>query len=275
MPPRTLLAPVLLFLSQATWSHAEPLRAVAVVTSSGQTVAGTVSSADAAAILFQPKDGSPMMIPLSTLSSLKIEEPKDWSSALGALRSGKFEEAAKLFAQLSQAHQGIRPLKDSYGSLAKLYHLRALRGAEKWDSLAAELKLLPGAPLVLTTSLDQELKDLYAYAMISSKDAVGLGAYLSSWEDKPAAKDQVPSLKPTPPTRQASLHLLRGHYLELSGKPSALTEYRKAHLLAHGHDSSISLPALRKVIQALEKSAQNPAELAALKKLLQDLTSSS
>jgi hypothetical protein len=272
MPYRQLL----LLLCLVSTAYAEPLRAVAVVAASGQTVAGSVSSADATAILFQPKDGAPVMLPLNTLSSLKIEEPKDWSAAMGALHRGKFDEAARLFAQLSQAHQGLRPLRDSYGSLAKLYHLRALRSAEKWDSLSKELKLLTSAPLVLTQRLDQELKDDYAFAMLGTKDATGISAYLSQWEQQPQAKkDQPPSpFKPMPPVRRATLHLLRAQLLEISGKPDyALAEYRLAHTLGQGHDTSISLPALQHTIQHLKQNPGSKTEVTALEKLVRDLSS--
>jgi hypothetical protein len=270
LPLMTLRQLALLFALSGS-VNAEPLRALLTVAASGQQLSGTVLGADAQGIIFQQKEGAKLTVALSSLSAMKIEEPKDWQAALGSLHAGRWAEAEQRWTALDDAYSGLRPLRDGYGAMAAIYRLRSLRAQGKLEAIGKELAKLPAAPVALSKAYAAELKDFAAFAMIGAKDEVGTKAFLSTWE-QPAEGGRQPALKPMLPARASALHLVRALWLEMGKKPDlAMDEYRRAATLSLGSDASIMALALQRSAKLAEADPAQAKAAAALKKLATEL----
>ncbi len=261
---------LLLALTLALPLHAAPTPLpVVAVSSTGQRNAGFLVSAEADGLVISnaPQGGNSLKLLYSNIAELNVEEPKGWSPALARLNAGNYAEAETAFSTFADDYAAIVPWKDGYGSLARLYHFRALKGLGKFAELATAMDRQLAKPLVLGDLSKTHFNDLRGWAILAKADLQALQSYLNEFIDTSASKQwslQPPFKKDLPARFVASLAYLRGHLHEKQQRPElALLDYSTAMTCNNGSDHTVfamaCLAALK--ITAAKATAQPTDEL--------------
>lgn len=260
-----------------------PLKAVAqalpimAVTTSGQRTPGFLVGAEADGLIIStaPQGGNSAKVLFTNIQELNVEEPKGWSPALARLNAGNYAEAEADFAKFAEDYAALIPWKDGYGSLARLYHFKALKGLGKFSELATAMDRQLAKPLVLGDLSKIDFNDLRGWAILAKGDLLALQSYLREFEDSAAPKKvslQPPFKKELPGRFVACLAYLRGHLHDKQQRQDlALLDYHTAMTYNNGSDRMVfataSLAAL-KIIAA--QAAAKPGD-AALQKAARSL----
>jgi len=265
-----------LFLALPLQAAGDPLPVMAVTTS-GQRNPGFLLSAEADGLVISasPQGGNSAKILFANIQELNVEEPKGWSIALARLNAGNYADAETDFSKFAEDYAALIPWKDGYGSLARLYHFKALKGLGKFTELSTAMDRQLAKPLVLGDLSKIDFNDLRGWAILAKGDLLALQSYLREFEDSASPKNislQPPFKKELPGRSISSLAYLRGHLHEKQQRPElALLDYHTALTYNNGSDTMVfataSLAALK--IAAAQATAK-PGD-AALQKAARSL----
>lgn len=238
------------------WLNAEPLP-LTVLSVSNDSTAGFLVGADKDTIhiSLEPSGGSSFKMPLTNIQSMNIEEPKAWAPAMAAFQSGSYAEAAKQFDALAQTFASLLPLRDSYGSLARLHQLMSVRRLGRFDELARLLDRQLATPLVLSDFYAEELDDLQGWALLGKKDWLALGSYVKRFEDEqPIQVVAQPPFKRVRSARQAHIAYLRAVWNEHQTKnlDHALLDYHRAMTLDLGADADLTVKSAQAALRIMD-----------------------
>lgn len=238
------------------WLKAEPLP-LTVLSVSNDTTAGFLVGADKDTIHISlvPSGGNTFKMPLANIQSMNIEEPKAWAPAMAAFQSGNYAEAAKQFDALAQTFASLVPLKDSYGSLARLQHLMSVRRLGRYDELASLLDRQLATPLVLSDFYAEEFDDLQGWALLGKKDWLALGSYVKRFEEEqPIQIVPQPPFKRLPSARQSHLAYFRAVWNEHQTKnlDHALLDYHRAMTLDLGADTNLTVKSAQAALRLVD-----------------------
>lgn len=261
----TLTAAALAVWSAPCLSAPEPLSAT-IQTTEGQPIALYIISATPDQITYSldPSGAGPRVMLRSLISDIAISPPDGWGPVQAKFDAGLYEEVVEPLAEYARDYAGLRAIRDSVGSLAKLYHLITLRAVGQFDLLGRELAALPEAPLVLNDELQQELDFLTGWAHYGNERWDLLGAFLSTFEDT-TVPDEV-SLRPFRQVglaRVAELCFLRARLREHQGQThAAINDYYAAMTINLGSPEwlrrKVVLSALKLTDQILNEQEQHP-----------------
>ena len=249
---------------------------VMATSNTGQRNPGFLVGAEADGLLIAtaPQGGNTVKILFSTLQEVNVEEPKGWTTALNQLNAGGYADAEKTFAEFAEDYAHLIPWKDGFGSLARLYHFRALKGLGKYRDLAAAMDRQLAKPLVLGDLNRVDFDDLRGWALLGKGDLLALQSYLREFQAATASPLSLqPAFKAGLPARfVSSLHFLRGHLHEQQQRPElALIDYQSAMTHNFGSDRSVFEPACLNSLRIATTLAQAKPTDAVLKKTAQSL----
>ena len=249
---------------------------IMATTTSGQRNPGFLvgAEADGLVIATAPQGGNSIKILYSTLQEVNVEEPKGWSLAVNQLQAGNYADAEKAFAQFADDYAHLIPWKDGFGSVARLYHFRALKGLGKHRELAAAMDRQLAKPLILGDLNRVDFDDLRGWALLGKGDLLALQSYLREFQETAATPLAIqPAFKPGLPARLvASLHFLRGHLHDQQQRPElALIDYQSAMTRNYGSDHSVFEPACLHSLRIAATLSQAKPGDAVLKKTAHSL----
>lgn len=261
---RSLLLALTLALPLHAASGPLPIMAVS---SSGQRNPGFLVAAEADGLVISnaPQGGNSLKILYTNIVELNVEEPKGWSAALARLNAGNYADAETTFSTFADDFAALIPWKDGYGSLARLYHFKALKGLGKFAELATAMNRQLAKPLVLGDLSKIDFNDLRGWAILAKADLQALQSYLNEFIDTSGSKQaslQPPFKKDLPARFVASLAYLRGHLHEKQQRPElALLDYSTAMTYNNGSDHSVfSLACLASLKITAAKSTAKPTD---------------
>lgn len=243
---------------------AEPLQAT-ITMKTGKVTAGYVTGAEADGVLvsLQPDGGGAFKVPNEQIVDINMDEPKGWSTAVSTFSAGRHAEAEGIFSKLATEYDKLVPLKDSYGSLSRLYHFRCLKQLGKLEELSSAMDKQLANPLSLGDFYQSYLDDIKGWAILGKKDWLALGSYIQSFEQEQLTSSlpQKPFQK-LPESRQAALSFLRAAWNESQGNADlALIDYNRATTLDFGADRSLRAKALTAALRILaEKVEKKPGD---------------
>jgi hypothetical protein len=212
---------------------AAPALQVMAVTKGGQSNPGYLIDADAEGISIgtSPVGGNITRIAYTNIESLNVQEPQGWESAMMRFKAGNFEEAAQAFEQLGDDYEHLVPMRDGFGSLARLYQFKALRALGKLRDLDTAMTRQRARPLQLSEPYKLDLAELNGWALVGKADLTLLQGYINDYQDAAKTKwDLQPAFrKDLPPALVASLHFFRATLHEKQQNPElALIDYHSA-----------------------------------------------
>jgi hypothetical protein len=261
---RSLLLALTLALPLHAASGPLPIMAVSA---SGQRNPGFLVAAEADGLVISnaPQGGNSLKILYTNIVELNVEEPKGWSAALARLNAGNYADAETTFSTFADDFAALVPWKDGYGSLARLYHFKALKGLGKFAELATAMDRQLAKPLVLGDISKIDFNDLRGWAILAKADLQALQSYLNEFIDTSASKQaslQPPFKKDLPARFVASLAYLRGHLHEKQQRPElALLDYSTAMTYNNGSDHSVfSLACLSALKITAAKATAKPTD---------------
>jgi hypothetical protein len=261
---RSLLLALTLALPLHAASGPLPIMAVSA---SGQRNPGFLVAAEADGLVISnaPQGGNSIKVLYTNIVELNVEEPKGWSTALARLNAGNYADAETTFSTFADDFAALVPWKDGYGSLARLYHFKALKGLGKFAELATAMDRQLAKPLVLGDLSKIDFNDLRGWAILAKADLQALQAFLNEFIDTSASKQaslQPPFKKDLPARFVASLAYLRGHLHEKQQRPEfALLDYSTAMTYNNGSDHSIfSLACLSSLKITAAKATAKPTD---------------
>jgi hypothetical protein len=242
----------------------EPLPIMAVSTS-GQRNPGFLVAAEADGLVISnaPQGGNSVKVLFTNISDLNVEEPKGWSATLARLNAGNYSDAEAAFSKYADDYAALVPWKDGYGSLARLYHFKALKGLGKLPELATAMDRQLAKPLVLSDLYKTDFDELRGWSILSKADLQALQSYLTEFTDSSASKQfniQPPFKNGLPARLVASLAYLRGQLHDKQQRPDlALLDYGTAMTFNNGSDKSVfSAACLASLKIAAAKSTAKP-----------------
>ena len=261
---RSLLLALTLALPLHAASGPLPIMAVSA---SGQRNPGFLVAAEADGLVISnaPQGGNSIKVLYTNIVELNVEEPKGWSAALARLNAGNYADAETTFSTFADDFAALVPWKDGYGSLARLYHFKALKGLGKFAELATAMDRQLAKPLVLGDLSKIDFNDLRGWAILAKADLQALQSYLNEFIDSSASKQaslQPPFKKDLPARFVASLAYLRGHLHEKQQRPDlALLDYSTAMTYNNGSDHSVfSLACLASLKITAAKATAKPTD---------------
>jgi len=261
---RSLLLALTLALPLHAASGPLPIMAVSA---SGQRNPGFLVAAEADGLVISnaPQGGNSIKVLYTNIVELNVEEPKGWSAALARLNAGNYADAETTFSTFADDFAALVPWKDGYGSLARLYHFKALKGLGKFAELATAMDRQLAKPLVLGDISKIDFNDLRGWAILAKADLQALQSYLNEFIDTSASKQaslQPPFKKDLPARFVASLAYLRGHLHEKQQRPEfALLDYSTAMTYNNGSDHSVfSLACLSSLKITAAKATSKPTD---------------
>ncbi len=264
--PATTLALGCLMMTSAS---AEPLQAT-ISLKTGKVTAGYVTGAEADGVMLsvQPDGGGASKIPNDQIANLNMEEPKGWAQALSVFTAGDYAKAEGMFATLANEFDSLVPLRDSYGSLARLYHFRCLKQLGKLTELAAAIDKQLANQLSLGDFYQGYYDDVKGWAILGKEDWLALGSYIQSYEE-----EQLGSSLPQKPfqklseARVAALCFLRAKWHESQGDPdTALIDYHRAITFNLGAGRSLRARALEESLRIMAAKVEKKPTDGALRK---------
>ncbi len=234
--------------------RAEPLQAT-VSLKTGKVTAGYVTGAESDGILLsvQPDGGGAFKIPNEQIVDLNMEEPKGWAAALNSFTAGNFAESEKQFSALADEFDKLVPLKDSYGSLARLYYFRSLKQLGKLTELSTAMDKQLANQLSLGEFYQGYYDDIKGWSILGKEDWLALGSYVQSYEEEQLGSSlpQKPFQK-LPESRIASLCYLRAKWHESKGDAdTALIDYHRAITYDLGSDRALRAKALAECLRIM------------------------
>lgn len=218
---------------------------VMAVSASGQRNPGFLVAAEADGLVISnaPQGGNSIKVLFSNIVELNVEEPKGWSAALARLNAGNYADAETTFSAFADDFAALVPWKDGYGSLARLYHFKSLKGLGKFAELATAMDRQLAKPLALGDLSKVDYNDLRGWALLAKADLQALQSYLNEFTDSSASKQislQSPFKKELPARFVASLAYLRGHLHDKQQRPDfALLDYGTAMTYNNGSDNAL------------------------------------
>lgn len=234
---RPFLTALLSLLLPCALHAADPL-SISIINASGEITNAFVLGAepDGIVLTMQQGGGNSFKMPIQNIREYNIEEPKGWSLAVATFTGGDFANAEKLFAQLGNDYEKLIPLRDSYGSLARLYYFRSLREQGKFAELAVAMDKQRAAPLSLGAYYNADFIELQGWAWVGKKDWQALETYLKDFQEEDAQKLlPQPAFKDMPPARIAALSFMRGLWNEQQKRPDlANVDYSTAMTVDFG-----------------------------------------
>lgn len=240
---------------------------IMAVSASGQRNPGFLVTAEADGLVISnaPQGGNSIKVLYTNIVELNVEEPKGWSTALARLNAGNYADAETTFSTFADDFAALVPWKDGYGSLARLYHFKALKGLGKFAELATAMDRQLAKPLVLGDLSKIDFNDLRGWAILAKADLQALQAFLNEFIDTSASKQaslQPPFKKDLPARFVASLAYLRGHLHEKQQRPEfALLDYSTAMTYNNGSDHSVfSLACLAALKITAAKATSKPTD---------------
>lgn len=261
---RSLLLALTLALPLHAASGPLPIMAVSA---SGQRNPGFLVAAEADGLVISnaPQGGNSIKVLFTNIVELNVEEPKGWSAALARLNAGNYADAETTFSTFADDFAALVPWKDGYGSLARLYHFKALKGLGQFAELATAMDRQLAKPLVLGDISKIDFNDLRGWAILAKADLQALQSYLNEFIDTSASKQaslQPPFKKDLPARFVASLTYLRGHLHEKQQRPElALLDYSTAMTYNNGSDHSVfSLACLAALKITAAKATSKPTD---------------
>jgi hypothetical protein len=275
---RTLLCAILTFAVAfaGTLLHAADPLPVMARTKTGQSNPGFLAAAEADGLVIStaPQGGNSVKILFANIDELNVEEPPGWAAALLQLNAGNYSAAEKTFATFADDYANLIPWKDGYGSLARLYHFKSLKGLGKLGDLAAAMDRQLAKPLVLGELSLIDLNDLRGWAILGKGDLLALQSYLNEFQEATASKWSLqPAFKPDLPARfVSSLAYLRGHLHEKQQRPElALIDFHQAMTYNYGSDRTVFAMACLEALKiASAQASAKPGDLS-LKKTAHSL----
>jgi hypothetical protein len=263
---RPLLLTLALALPLPLLAAYAPLPIMAVSTT-GQRNPGFLIAAepDGLVISNAPQGGNSVKVLFTNIAELNVEEPKGWSAALARLNAGNYADAETAFSTYADDCAPLVPWKDGYGSLARLYHFKALKGLGKFAELATAMDRQLAKPLVLGDLSKIDFNDLRGWAILAKADLQALQSYLNEFIDTAASKQwslQPPFKKDLPGRLIASLAFLRGHLHEKQQRVElALLDYSSAMTCNNGSDHTVfSMACLASLKITAAQSAAKPSD---------------
>jgi hypothetical protein len=247
------------------------------VTTNGQRTPGFLVAAEADGLVIStaPQGGNSAKILFTNIQELNVEEPKGWTTAVARLNAGNYADAETEFSQFSEDYAALIPWKDGYGSLARLYYFKALKGLGKFKELATAMDRQLAKPLVLGDLSKIDFNDLRGWAILAKEDLLALQSYLREFEDSAASKAislQPPFKKELPGRFIASLAYLRGHLHDKQQRPElALLDYHTAMTYNNGSDRMVFATASLAALKIIAAQATAKPGDAALQKAAQSL----
>ena len=239
---RPFLSILITLLLPSALRAADPL-SISIINNSGEITNAFVLGAESDGIVLtmQQGGGNSFKMPIQNIREYNIEEPKGWALAVATFTGGDFANAEKLFAQLGADYEKLIPLRDSYGSLARLYYFRSLREQGKFAELATAMDKQRAAPLSLGAYYNADLVELQGWAWVGKKDWQALETYLKDFQEEDAQKLlPQPAFKDLPPARLASLAFMRGLWHEQQKRPDlANVDYSRAMTVDFGSNPYI------------------------------------
>lgn len=222
---------------------------------SGKVTAGYVTGAESDGILLSvnPEGGGASKIPNDQIVDLNMEEPKGWSTAVTTFTAGNYEAAEKMFASLANEYDALVPLRDSYGSLARLYYFRCLQQLGKLAELATAMDKQLANQLSLGDFYRGYYDEVKGWSILGKEDWLALGSYVQSYEE-----EQIGSALPQKPfqkiseSRIAALCFLRAKWHESqNNQDMALVDYHRAITYNLGADRSLRAKSLAESLRIL------------------------
>ncbi len=241
---------------------------ISIINNAGEITNASIIGADVDGLLLSQGGGNSFKLPLQNVKEYNIEEPKGWSVALATFVGGDYANAEKLFAQLSADYEKLIPLRDSYGSLARLYHFRSLREQGKFSELAVAMDKQRAAPLSLGAYYNSDLVELQGWAWVGKKDWQALETYLKDFQEVDAQKLlPQPAFKDMPPARLAALSFMRGLWNEQQKRPDlANVDFSTAMTVDFGSNAYVTAQATLGCMRVIDGRLQTKPDDLGLKR---------
>jgi len=235
--------PALIFLlSAASLLRAETL-SVQITSQSGEPTAAFLVAADTDGIFISTSaaGGNSYKLPMANIRDITVQEPTGWSAAMQTFAGGQYAAAEGMFARIADELVKIVPMKDGYGSLARLYQFLSLKSQGKLDALSAAMDKQLANPLSLGPLYLEDFVDLEGWSLLGKKDWQSLGVFLKKFEDENALKLPQAPFKRVRSARLAELCYLRAQWNEQGEKKPdlAIVDYHRALTLDLGSDKSL------------------------------------
>jgi len=174
------VAITLLLLLPAFGANAQTLALPAQITNaSGAVTTGFVTGADKDGIFMStsPDGGNSIKMPVSGIKDYNIEEPKGWSAALALYQSGDYAQAEAQLAAFARQLEKLVPLRDGFGSQAKLFHWQCLKKQGKYAELAKSMVTQLANPVSFGPAWMEDFQDLQGWAVVGKRDWQMLAQY--------------------------------------------------------------------------------------------------
>ncbi len=247
-------------------SAADALSVMATL-KSGQSNPGYLVKAEADGLVISsaPVGGNSAKVPYANIQQLNVEEPKGWGAAVDLLKGGNYAEAERAFAQLADDYEALVLWKDGFGAVARLNHLKAMKGQGKLKELAAAMDRQLAKPLALGDLNKVDFNDLRGWAILGKGDMQALQSYLNEFQEAAGKWGILPLFNPALPGRViASLAYLRGRLNEQNQKPDlAFIDYHTAMTWNNGSDAALFKMACLDALKiAAAKTAAKPDDQA-------------
>lgn len=269
IPARLTAALAAVALVVTLWSpcaaHAAPL-STTVLTADGRPVAMYIISATPTEITYSldASGAAPRTMSRDQIAELTIHPPEGWAQLQNMFDAGAYAEAVESLGQTAETYAGLRAVRDSIGSVAKLYHLIALKATGDFATLAREVDALADNPLTLNEHFEAELDFLRAWALYGRERWPQLEQFLTQFEH-----EQAPGELASKPFRDiglpkvAELNYLRGRLRENQGnREGAISDYYAAMTVNLGSQQAITraatMAALRLTHEALQEDPNHP-----------------
>jgi tetratricopeptide (TPR) repeat protein len=203
--------------------------------------------------------GKPLIkLPRKSVSKVSfLGAPDQWEAALELYRKKRFKEAGSAFGKMAGEYASIAAYPDSYGALARFYHLECLRLNGDYAVVGREVDRIKAQNVSLSPRYARQLRLFNAWGHVGKKLWEPLLLIVQQYEAEPTGGGGVAPtdnpFKKIPAREIVQLSYMRAIANENLGKKDlALNDYYRAFTLNYGVEERLSDDAMLGALRLLK-----------------------